>query len=722
MPGTDIEKRPSYPPVSLGQRKREPEGAIPKAFSSARRNRHLTVPLAVPPAFWGAGEIVCVFHAVPETAAAGAVAAAAVWFFAPHKWTDASGEPRMPEVWYARASATAAGAWLTLASAFGVTSGLSGEILGGLLVAGSAAWGIPWWKHKRPRGMRKRQKMILKWDTWWQSHAPAWNLGGSRVIDAREAHVTIRIRVQLFAGRQSVQMVRQQVHLIESGLEGIADFGRVRVEGVKGNPSQADLFFKRDNPLREIVDWDPALAPRSVHDKAVDGLAETGEWMFTPMRMNAFVGGMTRSGKSNHLKLRVAQLTGCPDDRQVVIDLKGGRSARPMIRAAAVDYVITEVDEARMYLLMLTRETEARSKHCYTGEEQLEATPEVPAIHTLIDETRLLTSVNAGDSQCATLLATVASQGSGLEVYAEVYTQYGSLEESVATEQTRGNLRLRAVYAVEKPSHGQFFIEDYDKFDASKLEEKGTHLLKQGPQAHTEQIRAPKMTDELLKSITAANRRRLASRPPWVLYCGSEPCPLGGTWQEWWDRRWLRLDPVFRAESPQYAEAARQYRTPVAERADGAFAADSGVIVDRAPAVTIAAAPSAPGEGDGASVAVRLDAETRGPDIPPPDRRTAARVGQVMRQQKEAFADALSSAAGGISPAQLENESGMSSSWIYPMLTRLSESGAVTRLRRGVYLPVPGRDLHEAVRRVESGTDALVRDAEQRVRELRPVS
>lgn len=710
MPGTEIVKRSPYAPVLAAEaRKPESEAILVRAVKGTHRNRHLSVPLAVPPVLWTAGEIMHAYGVAPYAGVAGTALAGAVWVFAPHKWTGSDGKPRMPEVWYARASAAAAGTWLPLAAAFGVTSGLTGMILGGTLLAGGTAWGIPWWRHKRPRGMRRRQRMIAAWNAWWQGHCSAWNLGGSRVIDARETGVTIRLRVQLWAGRQSYQHVKQAVHLIESALEGITEIGRVRVEPVKGNPSQVDLFFKRENPLREVVEWDPALAPRSVHDMAVDGLDETGQWKSTVMRVNAFIIGRTRSGKSNHLKLRVAQLSGCPDDRQVLIDLKGGRSARPLLEASAVDYVITDVDEARMYLLMLTAEIRARAVHCYTGEEQLHATAEVPAIHTLIDETRGLTSVNAGDTECAKHLATVASQGSGLEVYVEAYTQYGSLEESVATEQTRSNLALRAVYAVEEPRHGAFAIPEYDKFDASRLEEKGTHLLKDGPRAHPEQIRAPKMDDDLLKRITAANARRLAPRPPWILYCGPEPCPAGGTWQQWWDARWLRLDPAFRKISPQYQAAAAASPIQAHE-----VLQDAAVIIGPAPSTV-------PGEGDGRSVAARIEAETQGPDFTP-DKRIVARLGDVMRQQKEAFADALAAASHGISPAQLGEESGMSKSWIYNMLAPLLEHGAVTQPRRGLYVPAPGADIHEAIRKVEADAAALLRDARRTVRQLQSVS
>jgi hypothetical protein len=147
------------------------------------------------------------------------------------------------------------------------------------------------------------------------------------------------------------------------------------------------------------------------------------------------------------------------------------------------------------------------------------------------------------------------------------------------------------------------------------------------------------------------------------------------------------------------------------------------VTVGPAATVTIPPAPSAPGEGDGASVAARIDAETRGADIPPPaDRKTMARAATAMRQQKEAFADALASAEHGISPAQLQEESGMSSSWVHQMLAALAGRGSVTKIRRGLYAPVPPADIHEAVRAVESGNDALARDAGQRIRRLHSVS
>ena len=104
--------------------------------------------------------------------------------------------------------------------------------------------------------------------------------------------------------------------------------------------------------VRNIKRADPAV---------VDGMAESGSWKTISPRRNRFVIGETRSGKSNDLLVGLAQLTGCPDDYQILIDLKGGRSARPVLEAAAVACVITDTDDARLLLRMLEAEALARA-------------------------------------------------------------------------------------------------------------------------------------------------------------------------------------------------------------------------------------------------------------------------------------------------------------------------------------------------------------------------
>jgi len=671
------------------------------ALAWLRKRRHWTVPVLALPALWTAGTALHAAHLAGVTALTGLVVTALVSYFARHKWG------RTGEQWYAALSAGLAALWLWAAAWLGPVRGMvTGCVLGGALLVGVAVWGGFWWAHKRPRGTRKRAALIAKWDAWWQSMCAGWGLAGSAVADVQAMGVQTRIRIHGIPGRHSIQHVNQVMHLIESGLDGYADIGMVRAAPVKGKPSAFDLFLKQENPLREIVPFDMATAPRSVHDPFILGRTETGGWQTTTARRNRFVIGETRSGKSNDLLVGLAQLTGCADSRQVLIDLKGGRSARPVLRTCAVDYVVTEVPEARMLLLMLVTETSFRAKYAYDGEEQLLATAQVPSLHTLIDETYGLTAPEngAGDAECRRLLALLASQGSAVEEYEWVYTQHGSLETSVGTEQIRANLRLRIVYRVTEARHGQFVIPEFHKLDASKLEEQGTCYVKDGPRSSPEQVRAPHMPHSLLEQVARANAALVAGRPPLRLYCGAEMSPAGVTWQEWWDTRWLRLDPAFRKDSPQYAEAAERY-APEPETDGGS------VSVAPSPATVMAAAE--PGTGDAAAAVARMarelhDVHAGAPDGPPRKVNLAA----VMAAQKDTFAGLLQHAPeGGISPTQLQKDSGMSSSWTYQTLQSLADLGFITQLGRGRYVAVPGRDIAAGIAMIKESAGRLYQEA-----------
>jgi len=684
---------------------RESDAAVKVISRWAKRNGHFTVPMAVPPAAWLAALLLHHFRAGWYVLACGLLLSACVWYFADHKWD------RPAERWYARLSACLGAGWLSAAAAIGPLHGFIISVtLAAVLVAGCIAWGIPWWHHKRPRGMKKRARLVAQCDAWWQSHCWNWDLGGSIATDAQLSGVTLRIRIKGQAGRHTLQHFRQAIPLIESAADGHADIGLVRVEPVKGHPSEVDIFLKQDNPLRETVEFDMSLAPRSVHDSAPIGRTETGGWKMLPLRANCFVIGMSRSGKSNHLLVRFAALSGCPDDRQILIDLKGGRSARPILRAGGAEYVITELDEARMTLRMLLAEGKARGKYAYADTEQLLADEGCPALHLMIDETHGLTSTANGDSECAALLALVSSLGMGLEEYTEVYTQNGSLEESVRTEQTRGNLPVRVAYRVAEARHGAYVIPEYNRLDASKLEEKGTCYLKDGPDAFPEQVRAPHMPHDLLLRIVAQNVRLLGARPPLRLYCGSEMSPAGVTWQQWWDTRWLRLDPAFHAISPQYQAAIADSPSAAAE------------------VVTAMHATSAPmpspeaGIGDARSTAARLadddaDLMSRIPADFKPDPRIVARLPQVIASQEDRFAELLEAAdaSSPATPKDLATASGRGRTWCHDQIGALVEVGYVTQVSRGQYVPVPGMDVRRGMQLIKDRNAKLNREAVQKI-------
>ena len=691
MPGKELVPRPAVqPPAVAGTPpwvagKRE----TVTAWKWLYRRRHWTLPVFLLPAVWLGGLAVHEFGFTIYVCVGGLVAFGAILLIGSAKWE------RAPELLYATASVVLLSGWLALAGLFGPLH-LWLMITEAVLVA---AWGFFWWRHKRPRGQRKRQKRIAKWDEWWQSHAwQNFNLGGSKLVDVWEMGLTTKVEIAGVPGKHTIEVVNRIVPNIESGLDGHTDIGMVRAEAVPKKPSHFYLYFKRENPLREPVEYDPALAPRSVHEPFAQGKTENGNWKMTPLRCNRFVIGESRSGKSNDLLVGLAALTGCPDGWQILIDLKGGRSARPVLETAAAGYVVTSLDEARMTLRMLVAEARARAAGAYTGEEQLLATDDCPALHALFDEIHGLTSVANGDAECANLLALLASLGMGLEIYAWVYTQYGALAESVRTEQTRGNLPYRTVYRVAEPRHASYALNNWNKLDASKLEEQGTCYTQDGPKSLPEQLRAPKMSHPLLRKITAQNAR-MTVRPPLVLYCGGQIAYMGEdgqgvTWQEWWDTRWFRLDPAFHAISPQY-------QAHMASSPAEAFAAR--------PAPPEPAPSPEPGTGDGAAVAARIAAELDGvPDTAPPK----VNLGPVIRTEVERFVAALETAPpSGTSPALLGEESGRGRTWIHDQLNALVDAGAVTQIGRGRYAPVPGADIRAAMAAIKTRNDHLYREA-----------
>ena len=682
MPGKELVPRPAVQPPDVLHppwERRVRREASPTAWQWLYRRRHWTLPVALLPAMTAAAEILHVSGQSSRALIAGGVLTVVVAFFGHLKWN------RMPEHMYATFTAAGATVWLFNAGWYGPLAtgwlGLPWFLI--TLAAGLTGWGIPWYAHKRPRGQRKRQKRIGRWDEWWQSHCWHWNLGGSKVIDVWEMGLTTKIRVQGIAGRHSIQHVNQVMPLIESGLDGFADIGMVRAEPVKGHPNWFDFYLKKENPLAVIAQYDPALAPLSVTEPIPAGITETGAVKTISGRVNNFVIGMTRWGKSNLISVKLAAYTGCRDDRTILIDIGGGRSSRPWL--PALDYVATGIDEARQVLRFLNAEVQARRKGAYFGEEQLTPTAEVPAFHLLIDETHAVTSVPNGDAECARLLALIASQGNAVAVYTEVYTQHGSLEESVRTEQTRANLPLRIVFRVAEARHGAYAIPEYGKLDASKLEEKGTCYIKDGPRALPEQVRTYLIGHDLVRKIASQEHHSALSRPPLLLYAED--------WQEWWDTRWSRLDPVFQADCPQYQ-----------------------VLAAASPAEAFAAQPpppppgpaAVPGEGSGAAVAARIAAELDGvPDAAPP----RVNLGPVIRTQEERFAAALEAAGAGISPAQLMGESGRGSSWVHEKLKALVELGAVTQAGRGLYVAVPGADVAAALGMIKDRGDRLYREA-----------
>lgn len=711
MPGSALERRPYHPPVPVSRRP-ESEAAIPRAARAYRRNHHLSVPLTVPPACWTCALIA---HSVPHgpglvlvgTVAGGAILA----YLAPHKWD------RPAEVLYVRLSAGALALWLSLAAWLGPAGG-SAPLLGAMLIVLAVAWGAPWWKHKRPRGRRQRKQALSTWGGFWGRHAHDFGVPGSRVLEAEAQGVTVTLLIQLVGGKQTVALLRGKVPNIESALDGQADAGMVSVDPVKGNAARALVRIRGANPLAEPVPWDQALAPRSAHEPWAGTMTEAGEWRMLPQLVSSAVGGRTGSGKSTFQLARIAALSGCPDALVVVIDLKGGRSARPVLEARAGEYVITTVAEARMWLRLCKAEILARSENHYEGHADLHATPEVPAVFTVIDETSGLTG-SKGDGECRDLVTFIAAKGRGLAFHVDVASQYWALDASVGTEETRINLPLRVSFRTETAAQGKYVLDD-PHADSSALENPGDMLLKLDPRADTLRLRGTDMSHDLFREVAGRNAGRVR-RKPWVLYCGAEILvaadePRGipaVTLQDWWDDRWGRLRKAFQPGSPQWQEWSDAQ--PEASESYG-----TGEVPALAPVAASRPSPP-PGGGEAESpgdVAARITAATASPAGAPGTllpRLTREQVRQMRADQTAAFCAALQAAADGITAQELAEASGRSLSWVYDTLKRLMAAGAVSKAGEQ-WRARPGTDVRAALAEVDAADERLRADARARSR------
>lgn len=649
-------------PPLLGEPK--PREPLVPAWAWLWRNRHVTVPvLAVPPAFVMAGAVLA--HAPSAawpTAIGSAVLAATMSVMARHKWD------RLSEQVYAIASAAAAGGWLTAAAFAGL--GVP-ELAAGAVLA--LAWGVPWWWHKRPRRHAAEQ-----WDAWWQHYAAGWGLRGSRVLDITTAGVIDTLRVQLWAGRQHLKDVTTALPLIESALQGHVEAGMTRCEAVRRNPSQVLIHLKRENPHDTEVQWDPSLAPKSVTELAPLGKNEAGEWVYGPLLDNWFLIGRKRSGKSNELSALFTSWTGCRDAQPPwLIDLKGGRSARPW--REAIDWLATGIDEARLMLATAAAEVRARAEHCYTGVEQNVPTLDVPALLVAVDEAHGVLSQMSGDSECNRYARVIAAEGAAVNVHLWVMTQHGALDTSVGNEQIRANMPCRMCFAVSDPAHGQFALPDWAHLDASKLENQGEFYYRLGHDMPASTCRGPHMPHPSILQFAAG--RPASARARLLLYAED--------WQETYDTRRDRLPASFGGP----ARARRPVEAPMSPT------------------------PPQPAEDSPERMAQRIADEVAAlPNVATPPQVPAELLADATTRRKDRFAQLLTQAPPeGITPKALKDGTGLGNTWVHQQLAALLGIGVVTKVSDGHYRAVPGQNVWAGLQQVWNANARLADLAREKI-------
>lgn len=217
---------------------------------------------------------------------------------------------------------------------------------------------------------------------------------------------------------------------------------------------------------------------------------------------------------SNLINVFLAQLARCIDASVFMIDLKGGRAARPWMmpwvrghtRRPVVDWLATTREEAVLMLDALLRAGDARARGAAGGWEKLEPTFEMPAIILVVDETAVMTGHNIRDDGISnTAIA---------QKLAQLTETYRSEAIDPLVAALRGNVDIMGSTAVKamsevriglrvtQASDGQsVFPDDYNAAKAlSTITDEGAGLAKVGATV-SPVIHFYRMTEERITAI-----------------------------------------------------------------------------------------------------------------------------------------------------------------------------------------------------------------------------
>lgn len=182
--------------------------------------------------------------------------------------------------------------------------------------------------------------------------------------------------------------------------------GAVTIEQPPGTSSaEFVLHIREESGPRETVYLPAENNLLTINRPLGLALRDDGrEWTLRVREVNVLIAGVTGSGKSNLLQVFIAQLARCVDVVVFMIDLKGGRAARPWMvpwiqgftPRPVIDWLATTREEAALMLQALWAAREARSRSGAGGEKILPSA-DLPAILLLCDEAAVLFGHQARD-------------------------------------------------------------------------------------------------------------------------------------------------------------------------------------------------------------------------------------------------------------------------------------------------------------------------------------
>lgn len=276
---------------------------------------------------------------------------------------------------YAAAVTMSGGAWLTAATALGVTF----QPLPQILVCGGSVLAVPWWAHRRRRAKVRVDRQIAAWP----EIAQAVGLPGSRAQSAVADVWGWRARFALARG-QTIQDVMAKIPAIESALGTFR--GAVRVSPTRDEKANRfELRVLDTDPHADAIPW-PGPSVSSITEPIDLGPFEDAtSARVLLLRRHGLIGGVAGSGKSGGINVLMGNLSACRDVVIWAIDLKRGMELQPW--ASCIDRLATTPEQAQAMLRDAVTVLEARADWLTANGRRIwDPTPELPALVIVVDE------------------------------------------------------------------------------------------------------------------------------------------------------------------------------------------------------------------------------------------------------------------------------------------------------------------------------------------------
>jgi hypothetical protein len=248
-------------------------------------------------------------------------------------------------------------------------------------------------------GLTSEQRELANWDYMFEQ-VGCPGVKTTEIRHERSGRI-LRLRLPREGKLQSIETLENARKKIEIIMEL-----RPNAVSFDHGDHSADIWMRlrEKNVMADITRLTAERLARTVNEKFAIGVQEDGNVSMISMReLHMMIAGTTGSGKSNLLNVLITQLASMTDTLIWVIDMKGGRTARPWLQAwsdgltakPAIDWVATTRSEAMLMMKAFEEVIDERA-NSGVGGSKITPSPEMPQIILVCDEMASLFGQNKG--------------------------------------------------------------------------------------------------------------------------------------------------------------------------------------------------------------------------------------------------------------------------------------------------------------------------------------